>query len=94
MYYISQTQERENVFNLDLAYLIGFLPPDLIMGGDFNCVLSSEDCMGEQISSRVLDRVVCRLSLIDTWTHTARKRTSTYYALQSAARLDKIYVLT
>jgi hypothetical protein len=43
----------------------------------------------EQISIRVLDQVVCRLSHIDTWTHTVRKRTSTYYALRFAQTVMK-----
>jgi hypothetical protein len=34
------------LYNADLQNLLGSLPPDLIMGGDFTCVVFREDCRG------------------------------------------------
>jgi hypothetical protein len=47
----SQRQARETFYNVDLPYTLGFLSPHVIMGGDFNGVLSSEDCTGKGLSA-------------------------------------------
>lgn len=37
-------QDTEIFFNIDLPYLLRASPTTLILGGDFNCVLSKTDC--------------------------------------------------
>jgi len=32
-------QEREHFYNVELVYLLKSLPPTMIVGGDFDCVL-------------------------------------------------------
>jgi len=39
-------QEREDFYNIELAYLLRTLSTNMIVGGDFNCVLSQTDCTG------------------------------------------------
>lgn len=76
----SQRQACETFYNVDLPYLFGFLLPDVIMGGDFNCVWYPEDCTWERTFIGALDRMIRHLNFIDAWTKTAARKTSTQCA--------------
>jgi exonuclease III len=84
--------EREAFFNTELIDLIPHTPTDLIMAGDFNCVLSNLDCTGHRNSSRTLERLIQGLGLVDVWGASVNRQTYTHYAHTGAARLDRIYV--
>jgi len=40
--------EREDFFNSEIIGLLPHVPTDLILAGDFNCVLSNNDCTGSR----------------------------------------------
>lgn len=84
--------DRENFFNVELAYLLSNSHTHLILGGDFNCVLAPEDCTGRYNYSRTLDRLIQGLRLKDVWQERTQRRIYTHYTYQGAARLDRMYV--
>jgi len=64
----------------------------MILGGDFNCVLSREDCTGAPHFSRALDLLVRSFDLQDAWSQTTNNTGYTNYTQNGAARLDRIYM--
>jgi hypothetical protein len=51
----SEKQEREAFFNIDLPHLLKDIITTLILGGDFNCVLTKTESMGHFNYSRALN---------------------------------------
>jgi len=47
-------QEREWFYNADVPYLLPATERDIILAGDFNCVLSHTDATGHRNNSRAL----------------------------------------
>jgi hypothetical protein len=83
--------ERETFYTTDILHL---LPPpggDMILGGDFNCVLLREDATGQPMLSRALDILVRGLQLVDAWDQKARP-IFTHYTTLGATRIDRFYV--
>ena len=66
--------------------------PDLIMAGDFNCVLSNLDCTDHRNSSTTLERLIQGLGLVYVSDASADRQICTHYTTTGAARLDRIYV--
>jgi len=64
----------------------------MIVGGDFNSVLSQADCTGNMNYSKALDKLVNGLKLTDVWTPTQPRAIYTHYTPHGAARLDRLYV--
>jgi exonuclease III len=58
-------QEREQFYNNELTYLLPITHSDLILVGDFNCVLSHSDTTGQRNYSKALDNLVTGLGLSD-----------------------------
>jgi endonuclease/exonuclease/phosphatase family metal-dependent hydrolase len=85
-------QERESFFNIELSYLLRALPLSMIIGGDFNCVLSKTDGKGHFNYNRTLDNLVRGFGLMDTWATAPERGVFTHYTQQGATRLDRIYV--
>jgi exonuclease III len=57
--------ERECFYNQELATLLDSANPNLILGGDFNCVMASADTTGAPCTSRALNEIVRGLQLTD-----------------------------
>ena len=85
-------QEREVFFNIELPHLLATIPTKMILGGDFNCVLSKSDCTGHYNYSRALNALVSGYALIDMWEANPERGIYTHYSRQGASRLDRIYV--
>ena len=85
-------QEREEFYNVELVYLMRSLPPSMIVGRDFNCVLSQADCTGNRNYSKALDKLVQGLELTDVWQTTTNRAIYTHYTPHGVARLDRLYV--
>ena len=66
----------------------------MILGGDFNCVLSREDCTGAPHFSTALDILVRSFDLQDAWSPTTNNKGYTHYTHNGTARLDRIYMST
>jgi exonuclease III len=84
--------ERENFYNNDLIYLLRDVPEDLIIGGDFNCVLESQDSTGHANYSRALTTLIQGYALNDAWQIHSNPRAYTHYTATCASRLDRFYI--
>jgi exonuclease III len=88
----SRRQEREDFYNAEVTYLLWSIPPTMIIGGDFNCVLSQTDCTGNINYSKALDRVVCGFDLTDVWETILPRAIYTHYTPHGVAHLDRMYL--
>jgi len=59
----SNRAEKEAFFSTEIMKLIPHFPTELIMAGDFDCVLSNSDCTRRRTSSRALERLIQGLRL-------------------------------
>jgi exonuclease III len=84
--------EREAFFNADLPFALGHFRQDLLVGGDFNCVVTTNDVTGGANHSRALAAVIQGYSLRDVWQNDSRRKIYTHYTGHGASRLDRIYV--
>jgi hypothetical protein len=64
----------------------------MLLGGDFNCVITPTDCTGGYNYSRSLDMLIKEFGLIDAWQANLHSRAYTHYTNQGAARLDRLYI--
>jgi len=67
---------------------------EIILAGDFNCVLATTGTIGLSNHSRALVRLVKGLDLRDAWDATPARKVFTHYTTMSASRIDRIYVTT
>ena len=68
-------KEREDFFNTGIMDLLQHTPVEMLMAGDFNCVLSNRDSTGQRTSSRTLERLVQGLRLKDAWEQGTERQT-------------------
>jgi len=59
----AKRQERERFYNNELPYLLRACPSNIIVGGDFNCVLNQTDSTGHFNYSKALNGLVRRFVL-------------------------------
>jgi exonuclease III len=59
--------ERETFFSRDLSYLLQGVPKSLLVGGDFNSILTNADAMGHQNYSRPLQELIRGFDLVNMW---------------------------
>jgi len=71
---VANRAEREAFFNTKLIVLIQHTPTEMIMAGDFNCVISSLHCTGHRNSSRTLESIIQGLRLVDVWDATVNRQ--------------------
>jgi exonuclease III len=57
--------EREMFFNRGIAFLLPTNPSDILLAGDFNCVVSLAECAGQRNVSRALLTLLKGLGLHD-----------------------------
>ena len=87
-----EEREGEDFFNVYVPHLI---PPDdteMILAGDFNCVLVHEDCTGQRNYSRTLETMVHELGLIDVGVAPHTRTIYTHLTRIGASIIDRIYV--
>jgi exonuclease III len=63
----SKRSEREAFFNNDLPFLLGYASDDILLGGDFSCLLEAADSTGLGSYSRSLATLVQGYSLRNAW---------------------------
>ena len=62
----------------------------MIPAGEFNCVITNDECTGQRNFSRALARLIQGLDLIDVWEATPTRTAYTHYT--DTSRIDRIYV--
>jgi len=83
---------RESFYDTEITSLLLSTDTEMIIAGDFNCVLSSADTTGRGNYSRALDTLTKGLGLKDAWESPHTRPTYTHYTSTGASRLDGIYV--
>jgi len=85
-------REREAFYNEEIVTLLPTAHTEMILAGDFNCVLSTADWTGQGNYSKALARLVWGLDLRDAWDETATRTAFTHYTTKGASRTDRIYI--
>ena len=63
----ARRQEREQFYNSELAYLLRDAPENIILCGDFNCILKKTNSTGTYYYSQALVELVRGFKLQDSW---------------------------
>ena len=84
-------QEREHFYNSELTYILPMTYAEIILAGDFNCILTKTDSTGTKNYSRALANIVNGVGLIDAWEATTTSGRYTHYTANGASRIDRIY---
>jgi len=84
--------DREQFYTTELPYLFHDGPTDLLVGGDFNCVLHPSDTTGHFQPSRALSEMNRGLEPHDAWKQNPARPTYTYHSPHGAMRLDRFYI--
>lgn len=89
----SNRRRRADFFKEEILPLFTAPYDQLILAGDFNCVIHPKDQIPNFNKSIELERIVTDFPLIDTWEHKFGATPGfTYVTNHSASRLDRIYV--
>ena len=65
---------------------------NMVLAGDFNCVLTPSACTGSFNVSRALTRLVTGLELVDVWDVNQGRIICTRFTAQGASRLERVYL--
>jgi exonuclease III len=85
-------RERDAFFATDLPYLLRRIPQTLLLGGDFNSVLTHLDSTGQPTLCRALSELIRGFDLVDIWEMSTNRPVYTHYTGRGASRIDRIYV--
>jgi exonuclease III len=85
-------REMEDFYALVLPYLMRTIPSRMILGGDFNCMLTQTDCTWKGNYSRALQQLVRGYDLVDVWEAKPTRDVYTHYRRQGATRIDRLYI--
>lgn len=90
----AQAKNQREVFYAEtIAPLFDQPTENILIGGDFNCILAAEDALNHFNFCYSLNQLVQGLKLIDIWKYKKPDDPGyTFYRLNSASRLDRIYV--
>jgi exonuclease III len=88
----SKRTEREDFFNHVLPQTLSAAPADIVLGGDFNCILEATDVTGHGCYSHALATLVHGYSLRDAWQAPPGRHAYTHYTIHGVTRLDRIYL--
>jgi endonuclease/exonuclease/phosphatase family metal-dependent hydrolase len=83
--------ERETFFNKDITYPLPTSETNVILAGDFNCVVKPTDCTGRPNVSRALSTLTKGLGFHDVWDTSSGRIGYTHYTHAGASRIDRIY---
>ena len=90
----NKEQERELLFENELTYLLRANTDNLVMCGDWNCVLTPKDTLRPQNAcfSKSLQNIITAFKYKDIFSKNKRKAEFTFYMRNYASRLDRIYL--
>jgi hypothetical protein len=83
--------ERGQFFNTELMYILPQTNADVILAGDFNCIIEKSETTGGTNYSTALNGLITGLGLKDGWDPKTMKGGYTHMTAQSASRIDRIY---
>jgi hypothetical protein len=72
--------EREQFFNNDLHLILPVTPEEILLAGDFNCIINKMDSTGNESCSKALERLIRGMALHDVWEVTEATHWYTHYA--------------
>jgi exonuclease III len=84
-------RERQSLYDTDAPFLLPTANTEMIFAGDFNCVLSPDDCTGKPATSRALATLVNGEGLSDMWQTHNSCPAYTHYTNNGASRIDRTY---
>ena len=89
----NQMREREEFFEKELPYYLRFNNSQTIVGGDWNCVLSTRDVSNgnESLVSKSLLRLFRNIRFSDIWFLHNRAPQYTYIRTNYGSRIDRVY---
>ena len=87
-------KDRERFFTQDLIYFLRHVNDDIILGGDFNSVIRTEDQASQCNNySRACHSLVTDLNLADVWTLLHPNSVQyTFFTRTSQSRIDRFYI--
>jgi hypothetical protein len=88
----AKKNEREQFFNSELTYILRAAPEEIVLGGDFNCILEKSDTTGHPHYRRARAHLIQGLALRDAWEINPSSHAYTHYSSTSATRIDRIYL--
>ena len=84
--------ERECFFNNDVTVLISTDSADVIIAGDFNCVISLADCTGKPTTSRALVTLIKGMVSVMYGKRTRTHHPTHITPYDGASRINRIYI--
>ena len=84
--------DRERFFANEILPLLPSDRSELLLAGDFNCILHTAESTGNGCFSRSLGILVREMELYDAWDNKHGDNGYTHYSLKSASRIDRIYL--
>lgn len=80
------------MFNQYIPYYLQSGAEYVVVGGDFNCVISNKDATGVNNKSAALRTLIQNLKMRDSWDCLNREVEYSFIRSNSKSRLDRIYV--
>jgi len=84
--------ESESFYNAEVPQLLQAGHGEIIIVGDFKCVLDPVDTSDHFHTSRALTEMIRELHLTDTWKQGQTRPAHTRYSNTGASRIQRIYV--
>ena len=89
----SSLTEKDDFFQKDLLYYLRGDIGNIILGGDYNCVIAKRDSSSKNVHiSKGLSNIIKSLALKDAWFTKNQYPHYTFVRQNYGARLDRIYV--
>ena len=88
----AKRREREDFFAVEVPVLLSTVPDTMLMGGDFNCVLSQAETTGKASYSSALRELITGYGLVDAWEAGSTRGVYTHYTRLGASRIDRLYM--
>jgi len=95
IYAPSGAEKRTEIGHFFTHEVTALMPPvrrETILAGDFNAIIDKNDSRSQKNISRALKTFISGCALSDAWEITQNRHGYTYYANNTASRLDRIYV--
>jgi predicted alpha/beta-fold hydrolase len=82
---IQKKRQREAFYNMAIPRILKHPTTNLIMSGNFNCVLTNTDCTGTPTTNSELTHLINCLDLHESWEHRNNTRAYTHYTSTGAS---------